>query len=515
MKKILVLVLALVLTATAAIGSTAAWLTSKDQEVNVMTLGKVKIKQHEYQRAEGVAYNAGEAGAGNGIKEGDLVPFEQGQGLFPAVPNGDLPYTAEPTDLFYWGDYVYSGTAGNGLWNDNKLANVMDKMVFVENTGRSSAYVRTVIAFECPEGMEYSEGPDKQFMMNINGSALYEWDEAGYISIDGSRYLVMSATYLNALAPGQTAHPSLLQVVMTHNAANEDMEKLGETYEIHVLSQAVQTEGFADAPSALNTAFGEVNTVTAAEWFGSTEALIDAPYAQYINNTEPYTVDGFGKTILGVVSSADEFTWTGGTLPDMSTVFSSENGAKATVQNITFTGTMSAVCAGQYVDSSSNWFNTEFNNVNIIDAEVVSFSAGISPALVVYGTMVMNDCEVSGTTLSHLDTDPMWPAYDMAVVNYSDTTINDSKIGSLYMWNQAKVTVADGTKVDRIVIRGNMNTTKYGLVIQAGAKVGVIDLSNIETSTRVNITIEEGATVGAFVDNGIEYATIDAWKAAQ
>lgn len=257
------------LTAAAlAITGTIAYLTSEDSNVNVMTTGNVSIAQHEYQRAEGVAYNAGESGQGNGVKEGDLVPFEQNRALFPAVPknNAATDYSAEATDLFFWGDYVYSGTAGNGLWNDGKLSNVMDKMVFVENTGKSDAYFRTLIAFECPEGMEYSEGSDKEFMMNINGSSVYEWEEIGYIIVDGVRYLVMEATYQNALKPGNQAHPSLLQVVMTHNATNEDMELLGDTYEILVKSQAVQTEGFADAKTALDTAFG-ATAEKAAEWF--------------------------------------------------------------------------------------------------------------------------------------------------------------------------------------------------------------------------------------------------------
>ena len=270
LKKILLMALSLVLVAALSIGGTVAYLQDEKSDVNVMTLGNVKIEQHEYQRAEGVAYNAGEAGAGNGVKKGALVPFEQKQALYPSVPknNAATDYSAEQTDLFYWGDYVYSGTAGNGLWNDNNLSNVMDKMVFVENTGKSDCYYRTVIAFECPEGMEYSEGSDKEFMMNVNGSTLYKWDKVGYTTIDGVRYLLEVATYQNALEPGDTAHPSLLQVVMTHNATNEDMELLGDTYEILVLSQAVQTEGFDDAATALDTAFGDVNETTAAEWFG-------------------------------------------------------------------------------------------------------------------------------------------------------------------------------------------------------------------------------------------------------
>ena len=223
LKNILLSGLSLVLVAALAIGGTFAYLQDDDSDVNVMTLGNVQIAQHEYQRAEGVAHNAGDPGQGNGVKEGALVPFQQGQALYPAVPanNAATDYSAEATDLFFWGDYVYSGTAGNGLWNDSKLSNAMDKMVFVENTGKSDAYFRTIIAFECPEGITIGEpAQGAEIMINTNGSAVYNWENVGYITVDGVRYLVMEATYQNALKPGNQSHPSLLQVVMTHNAPN-------------------------------------------------------------------------------------------------------------------------------------------------------------------------------------------------------------------------------------------------------------------------------------------------------
>ena len=275
MKKILSIALVVVLLAGIAVSGTMAYLQDTDSDVNVMTLGNVSIEQHEYQRAEGVAYNAGEAGAGNGIKKGDLVAFKQGQALLPAVPknNAGGDYTAEGTDLFYWGDYVYTGTAGNGLWNDNNLSNVMDKMVFVENTGKSDAYFRTIIAYECPEGITIGEpAQGAEIMVNVNGSDLYIWENnIGYITVDGIRYAVVVATYKDALKPGDQAHPSLLQVVMTHHATNEDMKLLGDEYTILVLSQAVQTAGFDSADAALDAAFYDVNEENCAAWFAGDE----------------------------------------------------------------------------------------------------------------------------------------------------------------------------------------------------------------------------------------------------
>lgn len=277
--RILALTLVVALLAVAVAGATMAYFTDTDQAVNVATVGNVSIQQIELQRAEGVAHNAT-------AKEGDLVPFVQGQTLAPAYHTSDDAYTAEATDLFFWGPYVYTGTAGNGLWNDQKLVGAMDKFVFVENTGDSACYFRTWIAFECPEGMEYSEGFDKEFMMNTNGSAVYDWSDSSYVEIDGVRYLVVCATYQRALPSGATSHPSLLQVVMTHNATNEDAAKIGSTYEILVFSQAVQADNFPNAETALEKAFGTEHPWTSLNKEDvSAEDLTDA-----LQNTNDTTV---------------------------------------------------------------------------------------------------------------------------------------------------------------------------------------------------------------------------------
>ena len=49
-KSVLLTGLSFVLVAALAIGGTLAYLTSTDSDVNVMTLGNVKIAQHEYER---------------------------------------------------------------------------------------------------------------------------------------------------------------------------------------------------------------------------------------------------------------------------------------------------------------------------------------------------------------------------------------------------------------------------------------------------------------------------------
>lgn len=259
MKRTIMIAVVMVLALSMAISGTIAYLSDTDSDVNVMTLGNVKIEQVELQRKDGIDYKNGGV-----IADGDeLEPFEQGKPLYPAYYSNDISnYTAKtPNDeQFWWGPYVTADVTGNGasngLWDD-KLVGALDKFVFVKNTGKSDCYYRTWLAFECPEGMEYSEGTNKEFMMNINLNDRFKWETHDYCTIEGVRYLVMSATYQNVLAAGEISRPSLLQVVMTHNATNEDMELLGDTYEILAFTQAVQTINMPEDPTeALNAAFG-------------------------------------------------------------------------------------------------------------------------------------------------------------------------------------------------------------------------------------------------------------------
>lgn len=343
----------------------------------------------------------------------------------------------------------------------------------------------------------------KDKIVAINNGVAYAKNDTAMAGFDTSYVLVviqMPTTVTNeANHKGKGFEPSIdfsLSAVATQLAHEDD--SFNNQYDADsVYEGALKAEG-------------NIHTLT------DDLTLTDKPLYSNHTATEAYTINGNGYTVTGDVSSVDAFQWSAdGTIPAMSNIFSSENGDKVTVNDITFTGTMSAVMAGNYVDANSNWFNTEFNNVNIIDSEVVSFSAGISPALVVYGNMAMNDCTVYGTTLSTLDTDPAWPVYDVALVNSSVTTMNGGKIGSIYTWAKAKLELND-VDVDLIVPNGNMNTNSaYGIYINEGTTVDTIDLTKITNSAKLNITIAEGATVNQIVDDGNTYASIEAWQAAQ
>ena len=411
LKNILITAASCVLTAAIAVGGTLAYLTSDDSDVNVMTMGNVAIAQHELQRAEGVEYNAGESGKGNGVKEGALVPFKQNQALLPAVPQPDAinPYTAEATDLFYWGDYVYSGTAGNGLFNDNKLKGVIDKFVFVENTGKNNAFFRTWIAVECPDTIEYDGNTPKDLWINATSSTKYSWNEDTYINIGGTRYLLLCATYTDALKPGQQAHPSLLQVVLTHNVTSEKAALFGDTMEILVLSQAVQADEFENAQTALSTAFGNSHPWTEAL---QTEVSDDAAFKTALQNKDASTI---------IVNVTEDVTY------DVAAWATDAMGGEKTEQ---------IIINGNGHTITFNQTNSDWNNIVTNGAKLVINNANITNAGHNNGPWNRHDlnfgCEVE---LNDVNSDKALAFKAGAELN--NVTINDANTSDTYaIWIQ-------------------------------------------------------------------------------
>lgn len=88
MKRILLTALSMIVVAALAVGLTVAYLQHSDEDVNVMTMGNVKIKQHEYQRATDENGNYKTA-TFDEVTSYVLEGFEQGKPLYPAIiPNG-------------------------------------------------------------------------------------------------------------------------------------------------------------------------------------------------------------------------------------------------------------------------------------------------------------------------------------------------------------------------------------------------------------------------------------------
>ncbi len=248
MKKVLLMCTAYVLVAALAIGGTIAYLQDSDSDVNVMTLGNVSIRQNEEQRVDP---------AKNGtLTDADIKDFEQAKPLYP--------YVDENLNGALRDDYEQI-TFPNGKTHKLFIGdNAIDKLVSVTNTGKTDAYVRTIIALEAPTDKIDLSFNSTDWMMDTTAST-------HSIEVGSVKYDLFVCIYKNVLEPDETTPYSLLQIALDRTATNEDAAAYGDTYDVLVLSQAIQTAGFDSASTALDAGFGVVNSESAAEWFGGAE----------------------------------------------------------------------------------------------------------------------------------------------------------------------------------------------------------------------------------------------------
>lgn len=282
-KSTLLMVLSLVLALTVGLGTTLAYLTDTDADVNVMTLGNVDILQNEQQWNEDAT---------------ELEAFENDKPLYPYV--GTLGWDKEDVE--------------KGAYRVFTMENVVDKYVTVTNTGKSDAYVRTIIAAEMGEYETVDEFRYKivGFSHNaVNGKEFkfpgtWDWKDFFVAEIEDHNYMIMVATHQDAVKPEETTIPSLLQIYMNKDCGNEEVEKLDGNgngkYDVLVLSQAVQTAGFGSAEEALNEAFpmGD-NYANVPVWFtGWTADDIGSPGDEWISNNPPSFVPEGAATISSI-----------------------------------------------------------------------------------------------------------------------------------------------------------------------------------------------------------------------
>lgn len=285
MKKKLIIGLSIVGIAAAAIsaGTTTAVLHDEtSNQSNVMTLGNVKIAQTEWQRAVDSNGNwiSTQVTDQFGFVPDKLEPFDQNKTMLPLVGafSWDDRKTANGKEHQQSWRQVTDGN-GNTAPGSNQLGdqkNAIDKFVFVQNTGETEAYFRTIIAVEspektmvtcevqCPQGKQ-GEKVDA-IWLNTNGNERYKTSDEFYAYINGVRYYIFTMTHTEALKPGEFARPSLLQAYLKSESTLKTTEGFGANVEIKVVSQAVQDsddweaeEGKTIAEVALDAAFGEIN----------------------------------------------------------------------------------------------------------------------------------------------------------------------------------------------------------------------------------------------------------------
>lgn len=248
-KKIVALCLCVALAVVAIGGATLAYFTDTDDATNTFTAGGVKIALVEQQ--------VNEAGT-------ELEDFEQNQVLMPIVGSAQ----GEKDDF---GQPV--------------AANYVDKIVTIENTGKSDAYVRAYFAIPSAldDGYETFNAGLNVLHFNFgneDGVSTYgnQWtwmhgNKWNYFetTIDGVAYNVYFADYNQVLPAGETTEQFISGVYLDKSfdqqgdkyyAFGKEVDLSGLmvegnlTVKCPVKAVAVQAAGFDSVDAAVTAAFG-------------------------------------------------------------------------------------------------------------------------------------------------------------------------------------------------------------------------------------------------------------------
>ena len=259
-KKITAIALVVAILAVGVIGGSLAYFTDTDNETNTFAVGNVKIDLIEQQ--------VNDAGT-------DLEDFEQEQVLMPIVGSaqGDKDAFGQPV-----------------------AENYIDKIVTIENTGKSDAYVRAYFAIPSAldDGYETFNAGANILHFNFGNKdgvstdgVQWKWmhgNKWNYFetTIDGVAYNVYYADYYQVLPVGATTEQFVSGVYLDSHVdmdengnyidtrfPNANLSILNGTVSCPVMAVAVQADGFDTADEAITAAFGaQFNPFggTAANW---------------------------------------------------------------------------------------------------------------------------------------------------------------------------------------------------------------------------------------------------------
>ena len=246
-RKIVLLASALCMVAILAIGGTLAYFTDTQEVTNTFTAGGVKIKLIEQQSSEDGK---------------SLVPYVDGQTLMPIVGSAQ---TDPKND-------VGQPTSGNYI----------DKIVTIENTGKSDAWVRAYFAIPSAldDGYETFNAGANILHFNFGNKDgvstegnQWKWTHDGKwnyfeTTIDNIKYNVYFADYYQTLAAKATTEQFISGVYLDSHVdmvdskyvdtrfPNADLSILNGTVSCPVKAVAVQADGFDNADAAVTAAFG-------------------------------------------------------------------------------------------------------------------------------------------------------------------------------------------------------------------------------------------------------------------
>ncbi len=266
MKKVLIWISVLVLVAVLSVVGTLAYLTAVDEETNVMTVGDASIKILEYERVDIDDKNdAASVQAFNDNKH--LRPTVVADGFNYANSNYNTPLTDNYViwDEAHVGEEIKINGAQNyqtPIWNPDDITNEIDKMVFVKNTGDCNVYIRLCFAFEAGNYVRLDRFNEMVHMNKNETDWAWDWvepQENHITEIDGTRCFIAWATYKYPVAPDELTKISLSQIALDFSAINDHARAFGDTYDVKVFAQGIQSDGFtADLGYTPATAITEV-----------------------------------------------------------------------------------------------------------------------------------------------------------------------------------------------------------------------------------------------------------------
>jgi len=470
------------------VGGTLAQQNETTQtDVNVQTVGIVDIAQLEYERVVDAT-----KGAADGVENANWVAlpeydtefngvtytpdalqkFTKGKSMAPAYySNGKvmwddrIGYSSETDPKSHQQPWKEIGAPGSNQLFDDSISNVLDKFVFVQNTGEKDAYVRTVFAFE--KGIFTADDyNDKMVHLNRNtekDGTTWKWtpfSESMKATIGGTEYYLTVATYNRGdgiVKPTEITRPSLLQVFFDPAVENEHIKALGDTYNILAISQAVQADlsPNLNAEQSLNAVFGEV-TDESHPWVTPTEIKNE-------NDLQNALLNGGEYTFAANIETLDKSF----TVPEKTNVKFNFNGYTLTMKS----------------DADAEKTPVAFDNYGDLTLINGTINArGVNN----YGTL-----NVENFTINALDSSNGIAIYNTGELILNNSTLNAPNGNFNYRENGSSCLVNDGGNVT--VTDGSFDTRGWPYAIRNNS--GNLIINNIDSlkARRGAIAVSGGA----------------------
>ncbi|MDD5919418.1 MAG: TasA family protein [bacterium] len=245
-KKILTICLIVALAATAIIGGTLAYFTDTDKATNVFTTGKVDITLNETFDKENAKLLPGDANAIAKVINVTNNEEDAYVRLHIAFPADTLDYSAtegyyEYNNLVHYNQKYASMVTGEWNWTKTAAGVGGDHPGYPGNGSGYNAYTTTInntnyVVFVVT------------YMTRLTKDATTKTDAIFQVYLDKYADTEDGVTYT---APANKAEGGYRTKALSSNLNN---------YEIYVVAEGAQAEGFDDAYQALDAAFGAPGT---------------------------------------------------------------------------------------------------------------------------------------------------------------------------------------------------------------------------------------------------------------